>query len=285
MLYGAYGGADVVLTNDDLREKLYEALDRIGDKQKIMAIPPDFTRFHSKAGLITKYLWQRYGDKLTDVLPALGTHSPMTDEQIGRVVSEFERLGMYDDTLIVFIADHGDMMGAHRMHKKGVIPYDELYRVPFIVKPPGWQPFERKVIDDLLCSQSVPGTILSLAGLDIPQSFTGGDFADSFTRTGHPEDERIYFEHYLAYWGLHPFFGVRTRDRKYIRYYGADDTEELYDLDQDPLELINVAGDIVYKKEKRRLAEEADEWWRSSGGRDVDYYESEYFRNNKHNDV
>ncbi len=207
----------------------------------------------------------------------------MADEQVGRIISELVRLGLYEETLVMFIADHGDMMGAHRMHKKGVIPYDELYRVPCIAKLPTGSDSKRPVIDDLLCSQSVPGTILSLAGLEVPDSFTGGDFTDAFDRDSHPEDERVFFEHYLAYWGLHPFYGVRTRDRKYIHYYGKDDTEELYDLDEDPLELTNMSDDPRYGEEKSRFAKQADEWWRSTGGRDVEYYESDYFRNNEHN--
>ena len=48
----------------------------------MIAVPPDFTRFHSKAGELTEYAWEYYGDRLVDVLPALGTHKTMTDAEI-----------------------------------------------------------------------------------------------------------------------------------------------------------------------------------------------------------
>ena len=51
-------------------------------RKRVLAIPPDFTRFHSRAGEITRYAFDFYGAQLTDILPALGTHSPMTSEQI-----------------------------------------------------------------------------------------------------------------------------------------------------------------------------------------------------------
>jgi len=205
------------------------------------------------------------------------------DEQFGEVISEFKRLGLWDDTLVMFISDHGDMMGAHRMHLKGVIPYDELYRAPMIVKLPKGMRSKRSVIDDLLCSQAIAGTILKLAGCDVPEIFTGGDFTHVFENEKHPEHEKVFFEHYLAYWGYHPFYGVRTRSAKYIRYYGPEDTEEMYDLEKDPKELRNVFKDPAYEKLKAELSKEADSWWQATGGRDAEYYESAEFRNNSHN--
>lgn len=69
----------------DLKNGLFEALKKLGKKQKVLAIPPDYTRFPSRAGELTEFAWEYYGDKLTDILPALGTHSPMTDDQIAHM--------------------------------------------------------------------------------------------------------------------------------------------------------------------------------------------------------
>ena len=85
MIYYSTGSVNQELTADDLRKGLYEALDKIGPKRKVLAIPPDYTRLPSRAGELTEMVWQFYGDKLTDVLPALGTHSPMTDKQIAHM--------------------------------------------------------------------------------------------------------------------------------------------------------------------------------------------------------
>jgi len=85
MLYFERGSINEELSADDLRAGLFEALDKMGHKNKILAIPPDYTRLPSRAGELTEMTWQYYGDKLTDVLPALGTHTPMTDDQIAHM--------------------------------------------------------------------------------------------------------------------------------------------------------------------------------------------------------
>ena len=82
MLYFARGSANDKLSDADLRAGLFAALERLGPRQRVLAVPPDFTRFHSQAGRLTKLAFDFYGEKLTDVLPALGTHTPMTDEQL-----------------------------------------------------------------------------------------------------------------------------------------------------------------------------------------------------------
>ncbi|MBI5382113.1 MAG: D-mannonate epimerase [Opitutae bacterium] len=82
MLYFARGSAITVFTPADLRAGLHEALAKLGARQRVLAIPPDFTRFHSRAGELTRYAYDFFGPRLTDILPALGTHSPMSSEQI-----------------------------------------------------------------------------------------------------------------------------------------------------------------------------------------------------------
>ena len=82
MLYFARGSRTDVITPGETREILGKVFDRMGKKKRVLAIPPDFTRFNSYAGPITEMINDYYGDTLTDVMPALGTHSPMTDGQI-----------------------------------------------------------------------------------------------------------------------------------------------------------------------------------------------------------
>ncbi len=82
MLLFARGGVHESLTAEDLKQGLHSALVKLGPRRKVLAVPPDFTRFHSRAGELTRYAWEYYGERLTDVLPALGTHTPMTPHQI-----------------------------------------------------------------------------------------------------------------------------------------------------------------------------------------------------------
>ena len=85
MLYFSRGSKTDDLNANDLRQGLFLALEKLGQRKKILALPPDFTRFHSFAGVLTEMTWEYYKERLTDVLPALGTHVPMSDEQISKM--------------------------------------------------------------------------------------------------------------------------------------------------------------------------------------------------------
>ena len=91
MIFFETGSKDHNLSAGDLKKGLFEALDKMEAKQKVLAIPPDYTRLPSRAGELTEMAWQYYGDKLTDILPALGTHTPMTDEQISHMFGQTPR--------------------------------------------------------------------------------------------------------------------------------------------------------------------------------------------------
>lgn len=88
MLFYARGSETENLTTEDLKAGLYAALDKLGKRQKVLAIPPDITRFYSRAGILTQFAWQYYGEQLTDILPALGTHFAMSGEEIKRMFSD-----------------------------------------------------------------------------------------------------------------------------------------------------------------------------------------------------
>jgi nickel-dependent lactate racemase len=83
MILFSRGSGSMVFSPEDVREALFSSLDRLGSKKRVLAVPPDFTRFHSQAGVLTEMIWEYYRDRLTDVLPAIGTHYPMTEEEIG----------------------------------------------------------------------------------------------------------------------------------------------------------------------------------------------------------
>ena len=82
MLLFAKGSAKTALTEEEIKEGLYSAFEKLGSRKKVLALPPDFTRFHSRAGELTRYAYQYYKEKLTDILPALGTHFQMTEKEI-----------------------------------------------------------------------------------------------------------------------------------------------------------------------------------------------------------
>lgn len=70
------------LSKEQLKEALLDAFEKLGTRNRVLAVPPDVTRYHSFAGYLTELAYEYYGDKLVDILPALGTHNAMTDDEI-----------------------------------------------------------------------------------------------------------------------------------------------------------------------------------------------------------
>ncbi len=81
-LYCAEGGPNRELCSSELRDFLFGALEKLGSRKKVLAIPPDQTRVASRAGELTRYTWEYYREGLRAVLPALGTHKAMSAERI-----------------------------------------------------------------------------------------------------------------------------------------------------------------------------------------------------------
>jgi len=90
-LFFAAGSAEMEMSAEEIRAGLFEALGKLGERQRVVAVPPDFTRFHSKAGELTEMAWEFFGDALVDVLPALGTHTPMTEGQMATMFGRTPR--------------------------------------------------------------------------------------------------------------------------------------------------------------------------------------------------
>jgi nickel-dependent lactate racemase len=100
----AIGSPGAELTADAMRAGLHEALAKLGERTRVIAVPPDFTRYPSFAGALTEMAWEFYGDRLVDVLPALGTHTAMTEHQIatmfGRTPPEVFRVHRWREDVV-----------------------------------------------------------------------------------------------------------------------------------------------------------------------------------------
>jgi choline-sulfatase len=191
------------------------------------------------------------------------TMTARVDDHVGRILDALEAEGLREDTVVVFTSDHGDMQGAHRLSLKGVVAYDEILRVPLVVDVPG-RDAARDVVPDLVSWAAVPGTLLDAAGIDYGD-FEGGSVLPALDRGAPPDDERVFFEHKAAYWGHHPYRGVRTRDWKYVENM-LDDTDELYHVAEDPHELHNLAGADAHADTEARLREMVYSWWDRTDG-------------------
>lgn len=85
MIYYQFGSENAVIGPNELEYGVFSALVKLGQRKKVLALPPDFTRFHSRAGDITTLIHRYYKENLTEILPALGTHSPMSPAEISEM--------------------------------------------------------------------------------------------------------------------------------------------------------------------------------------------------------
>jgi arylsulfatase len=199
------------------------------------------------------------------------------DHEVGRVTAALEENGMGSNSVTAFTSDHGDMMGAHGLRLKGPLPYEELFRIPLILKAPKLP--GGRVIDALNVNVQLPGTLMDLAGVSRPDAWPHQEALPGVAEGDEPGPEYVFMEHYGAYWGWHPFRMVVSKTHKFVRYYGPDEgQEELYDLVQDPHECANLALDPGYAGMREHLRRLVDEWWNTTGGRDWAYYESDEFK-------
>lgn len=88
MIYYSSGSVDHIIDKQEIEEALFTAFDKTGRKKKVLAVPPDHTRIHSRAGDIIKLLYKYYRSNLRDILPALGTHVPMTSDELKRMFGD-----------------------------------------------------------------------------------------------------------------------------------------------------------------------------------------------------
>lgn len=218
---------------------------------------PEFQRKHAamnKSPAAFKEVMQKYYTMISE-----------TDYNVGRLVKALKDNGLYKKTFVIFIADHGDMVCAHYMTKKGTLAYEEVAQVPLIVHLPGCHT-QRKRIPDLCSNVSLPATVLKAVGQAVPKSMAPS-LLPLFKRSSPPANERVFFEHFNCYWGRHPYRAIRTKRWKYVEYYGPNrGDEELYDLASDPSEITNLARITKYHDIKVRLKNEVDQWWTRTGG-------------------
>ena len=82
MIYYKSGSESTIIGLEELEAGLFTALDKLGARKKVLVVPPDYTRLHSRSGDITSLIYRYYKDDLKDILPALGTHVPMSDHEM-----------------------------------------------------------------------------------------------------------------------------------------------------------------------------------------------------------
>ncbi|GAB2910578.1 sulfatase-like hydrolase/transferase [Nonomuraea fastidiosa] len=157
----------------------------------------------------------------------------LIDRQIGRILDRMDELGLTDRTAVFFTADHGEFTGAHRLHDKGPAMYEDIYRIPGIIRVPG-QPAQ--VRNEFVTLTDCTATILELAGCDTAPAVDSRSLLP-LVRGEHPEWPA---ELLAEFHGHHfPYPQRMIRDDRYKLIVNPESVNELYDLEADPYELSN----------------------------------------------
>lgn len=172
-------------------------------------------------------------------------HCTMIDDMVGMIVDKLKAEGLYDDTIIIYSADHGDCLGAHKLIEKGAFTFEEIYHIPMVVKGAG-----TKDNDSFVTLQELMPTILDIAGAQPPQPVDGESILPLMMGEQETNGRTEVFGEYHNH-----FYIARqrmVRDHDFQLTFNESEKGELYDLKKDPYQLHNVAYDPAYAEVKKK---------------------------------
>jgi arylsulfatase A-like enzyme len=199
------------------------------------------------------------------------------DEQMGRLMSALDTLGVAENTIVCFSSDHGDHLSSHgygkpmdkwmhhSMRASKSTPYDEAIHIPFIMRFPGRIEAGRRT-QAMFSSVDVMPTVLRLCGLAVPEGVQGRNLSHVATGEEGPlPPDSVYLQNmgpgwpdrvkWVGFWR-----GVRTERWLYARWHGDEREPMLFDLENDPQELNNLAGKNEYADVQQKMEARLKRW-------------------------
>jgi len=175
----------------------------------------------------------------------------LIDDQLGRVLSELDRQGITDDTLIIYLSDHGENLGAHGLWHK-MVAYEESIRIPMIFRWPG------RICSDVRLESptsliDIAPTLAGLCCLPQQADWRGKDLSDVLSGRAAADEARVMFALHrpLGDWmGTEPWRMIEQARMKYIWHLSGE--QEMYDLQNDPYEVRNIAEELEHRENVSR---------------------------------
>lgn len=199
--------------------------------------------------------WQR-------VIACYWGYCSYIDDQIRRILDALAKSGAAENTVVVYAADHGDMLGSHRLFNKGFNMYEEDNHIPLIVS---WPRVTKpgSTCDSFVNLVDFMPSFLDIAGVERPEGVDGRSIVP-LLRGSVPDDwpDDVYGEFHGYEATLASIRMVRTRRWKYV--YNPTSIDELYDMESDPGELHNLAGMLGYGHVLRRMKARMVKWLRTT---------------------
>jgi arylsulfatase A-like enzyme len=189
------------------------------------------------------------------------------DDSMGRIFDFLKEQGLDQSTLVIYMGDNGFCWGEHGLIDKRTF-YEASVRVPMLA----WCPEIIKpgtVVQNMVQNIDIAPTVMQAAGIEKAQQMRGTSMLPLLQgQQVAGWRERIYYEYYWEYdFPQTPTtFGVRTDRYKYIRYHGVWDTNEFYDLQNDPFETNNLIASPEHQPMIEQLADDLYTWLEETGG-------------------
>jgi N-acetylglucosamine-6-sulfatase len=191
------------------------------------------------------------------------------DDSVGAVMDQLKKMGIYDETLVIYMGDNGFMFGEHGLIDKRVA-YETSIRVPMLMQCP--QLFKGgTVVDKVVANIDIAPTVMEAMGLQKPPHMDGKSFID--LAQGKKVPWREYFL-YVYYWEKNfpqspTVFSLRGDKFKYNTYYGLWDTDEFFDIEKDPKEQNNLIHDPKFAKKAKEMEDRLYTMMEDLGGMEI----------------
>ena len=188
------------------------------------------------------------------------------DDSIGRVLKCLEDKGLAESTLVIYMGDNGFCFGEHGLIDKRHM-YEPSMRVPMLARCPDLIK-AGTVVEQLVQNIDIAPTVLEAAGAQTPDNMDGRSFLPLFSGRNVPWRDAVFYEYYWeANFPQTPTtYGVRTDRYKFIHYHGVWDTDELYDLKNDPDEMHNLIDKPEHRQLIRQLRSQMYDWLERTDG-------------------
>ena len=173
------------------------------------------------------------------------------DEQIGMIIDELKKKGIYDNAIIFFVSDHGDMLGDHHMWRK-TYAYEGSTHIPFIVKLPKnmkscYKPGE-VITDKVVELRDILPTAIAVANGKQPECMDGKSMLPLFEKKDAAWRKYLDMEHSHCYFADDSWCALTDGNMKYVYFYNKGE-EQFFDLKKDPYEAKNLTESKKYRKQ------------------------------------
>ena len=187
------------------------------------------------------------------------------DYLVGRILSALYQENLFDNTLIIFTSDHGELLGSHGLMRKGAAMFEELVRIPLIIAPPEGR-VNPGTCPELVSHVDLMPTILEYCGAETPAGLHGVSISSLIEGNEHPIRTGIAGEFHSCNWAESPPIPLRmwrTADAKYVESQQGD--SEFYHLAEDPGERKNLIDDPASQVRIGEMKSALSEWLKETG--------------------